>query len=105
MIIFRNPYLTDGRLLSSMELWGLNHIREVMVIAIEQIETVIGRLTHDKAFRVKYCQDPDATLEAYLTPEEIRAIKTGDGHRLGQLGGDLKWADLTAALCGPNPGP
>lgn len=72
-------------------------------IATEQVETVIGRLTRDRAFRVKYCQDPDGTLDAYLTPEEIRAIKTGDGHRLEVLGCGDKWAEFTAALCGGHP--
>jgi len=74
----------------------------VSTIAIEQIETVITRLTRDKAFRVKYCQDPDGTLDAYLTPEEIRAIKSGDGHSLSLMGCD-KWEELTSALCGPHP--
>jgi hypothetical protein len=74
----------------------------VNAIAVEQIEAVIGRLAHDKAFRVKYCQDPDSTLEAYLTPEEIRAIKTGDGHRLTLMGCE-KWDELHAALCGSLP--
>ena len=77
----------------------------MITIAIEQIETVIQRLSADKAFRVKYCQDPDAALEAYLSPEEIRAIKTGDGHRLTELGCGEKWEELTATLCGPERGP
>jgi hypothetical protein len=70
-------------------------------IAVGQIETVIGRLTQDKGFRVKYCQDPDGALEGYLTPEEIRAVKTGDGHRLETLGGGGYWQQLNDALCGP----
>ncbi len=77
---------------------------EVIAIATPQIEAVIERLATDRAFRVKYCQDPEGTLEMYLTPDEIRAIKTGDGHRLGQLGCDESWDRLTAALCGPDPG-
>ncbi len=72
-------------------------------MAVEQIETVIGRLTHDRAFRVKYCDDPDGTLETYLTPEEIRAIKTGDGHHLEVLGAGTYWQQLNDALCGPQP--
>jgi hypothetical protein len=75
----------------------------VRAIAVEHIETVIGRLTHDKAFRVRYCQDPDATLQTYLSPEEIQAIKTGDGHRLALMGCAEKVEDLTAAFCGPHP--
>src|SRR5579884_2432217 len=48
-------------------------------MATPQIEAVIERLAGDKAFRVKYCHNPDETLEAYhLTPDEIRYIKTGD---------------------------
>jgi len=78
---------------------------EVIAIATQQIQEVIDRLVVDTAFRTKYCQDPDGTLEAYLTPEEIRAIKTGDGHRLVQLGCGDRWAGLTQALCGPHPGP
>lgn len=74
-------------------------------IAVEQIEAVANRLTRDKAFRVKYCQDPDGTLGSYLTSEEIRAIKTGDGHRLQLMGCEQTWEELTAALCGPDPGP
>jgi len=72
-------------------------------MAVEQFETVIGRLMRDKSFRVKYCEDPDGTLESYLTPEEIRAIKTGDGHRLTLLGCGEKWEELHAALCDGHP--
>jgi hypothetical protein len=75
----------------------------VSAIAIEQLETVIARLSRDKAFRVKYCQDPDGTLEAYLTPEEIRAIKTGDGHLLALMGCSEHVENLTAAFAGPHP--
>lgn len=71
-------------------------------IATEHVEAIIDRLSRDRAFRVKYCEDPDGTLESYLTPEEIRAIKTGDGHSLSLLGGH-KWEELTAAFCGPHP--
>lgn len=77
---------------------------EVSTIATPQIEAVIDRLSTDKAFRVKYCQDPDGTLGAYhLHPDEIRAIKTGD-EVLKQLIAEEKWSELIAALCGPNPG-
>jgi hypothetical protein len=86
-----------------MGVQGGNSGREVIAIAIEQFETVVGRLARDKAFRVKYCQNPDTTLEAYLTPEEIHAIKTGDGHRLHLMGCGDKWEELTQALCGPQP--
>jgi hypothetical protein len=78
---------------------------EVITIAIESFDTVIQRLSRDRAFRVKYCENPDATLEGYLSPEEIRAIKCGDGHRLAQLGAGEKWEDLLKVLCGPHPGP
>jgi hypothetical protein len=74
-------------------------------MALQQIETVIQRLRTDTEFRAQYCQDPDGTLRAYLTPEEIRAIKTGDGHRLTELGCGEKWEELTATLCGPQSGP
>jgi hypothetical protein len=77
----------------------------VSTIATEQFETVVSRLVNDQAFRMEYCRNPDAALEAYLTPEEIRAIKTGDGHRLSELGCGDQWSQLTAALCGPDPGP
>jgi hypothetical protein len=63
---------------------------------------VIDRLSRDRAFRVKYCQDPDGTLAAYLTPEEIHAIKTGDGHGVSLVNG-TSWSDLTAALCSGQP--
>lgn len=76
-----------------------------MAIAIEQVENVIDRLTKDQTFRRKYCQDPDGTLAEYLTPAEIRAVKTGDGQLLGQLGKSLRWQELAAGLCGPDPGP
>ena len=72
-------------------------------IAIQQIEAVIQRLSSDPVFRVQYCQNPDRTLEAYLSPDEMRALKGGDGHRFAQLGYGERWEDLTAALCGPNP--
>jgi hypothetical protein len=77
----------------------------VIAIAIEQIETVIDRLTKDKAFRAKYCRDPDGTLAEYLTPDEIHAIKTGNGELLGQLGKSARWQELSAGLCGADPGP
>jgi len=77
----------------------------VIAIAVAQIETVIERLMKDPAFRAKYCQDPDGTLAAYLTRDEIHAIKTGDGRLLGQLGRSPRWQELSAALCGPDPGP
>lgn len=79
--------------------------REVVAIAIEHIETVIHRLMQDSDFRVRYCQDPDAALRAYLTPTEIRAIKTGDGSRLGLHGQSSRWHELSARLCGTDPGP
>jgi len=75
----------------------------VIAIAIDQVETVIGRLSGDKAFRIKYCQDPDGTLESYLTPEEIRAIKTGDSHSLDQMGCGDKWVEFVSAFCGRHP--
>ena len=72
---------------------------------MEEIQTVVERLSADRAFRVKYSQDPDRALESYLTPAQIRAIKIGDGHLLGQLGCGEHWDQLVATLCGPNPGP
>lgn len=77
----------------------------MIAIAVQQIETVIARLMKDQAFRARYCQDPDGTLAAYLTPDEIHAIKSGDGRLLGQLGQSPRWQELSAALCGPDPGP
>jgi hypothetical protein len=77
----------------------------VIAIAIAHIETVIERLTNDRAFRMKYCQDPDRTLRSYLSPAEIRAIKSGDSYLLGQFGTSVRWQQLTAALCGSDPGP
>jgi len=77
----------------------------VVAIAIDQIENVIDRLTKDQTFRRKYCQDPDGTLAEYLTPTEIRAVKSGDGQLLGQLGKSRRWQELAAGLCGPAPGP
>jgi hypothetical protein len=74
----------------------------VIAIATQPIETVIKRLAADQDFHAKYCQDPDAALEAYLSPEEIRAIKTGDGHRLMALLDPQRWEELNAALCGPH---
>jgi hypothetical protein len=77
----------------------------VGAIATPQIEAVIDRLAVDRAFRMKYCQDPDGTLSAYhLTPEEVLAIKTGDDG-LTQLVTEEKWEELIRALCGPVPGP
>ena len=74
----------------------------MIAIATQQIENIIGRLANDKSFRVKYCQDPDGTLESYLSPEEIRMIKSGDGHCLSRTGcahGD----ELFASLCSEVP--
>ncbi|HEX6506341.1 MAG TPA: hypothetical protein VF221_01800 [Chloroflexota bacterium] len=76
----------------------------MIAIAIQQIESVIMRLTKDASFRIKYCQDPDKALESYLSPEEIRAIKTGDGYALGSAADGARWQELTAALCGSDPG-
>lgn len=72
-------------------------------IAIEQIDTIIERLTNDRAFRAKYCQDPDGTLESHLTSAEIRAIKTGDGDALRRMGCGKSWDDFTASLCVQSP--
>jgi hypothetical protein len=71
-------------------------------VVVSSLEAVIGRLSRDRAFRVKYCQDPDGTLSSYLTPEEIRAIKTGDGHGLTRMDPDF-WSELTASLCADQP--
>ncbi len=81
----------------------MSHTRKVIGMATEQIDVVVGRLVRDKAFRMKYSQDPDRALESYLSPEEIRAIKTGDGHHLQLLGSGDRWTELTQALCGPHP--
>lgn len=59
----------------------------------------------DRSFRQKYCQDPDGTLAAYLTPDEIQAIKSGDGWLLGQYGRSRRWQEWAAGLCGSDPGP
>jgi hypothetical protein len=67
-------------------------------MAIEHVETVIGRLTNDRAFRLKYCEDPDAALQMYLSPEQIKAVKSGDGHTLSCMGSD-RWDELFASLC------
>jgi hypothetical protein len=76
----------------------------VIAIATPQIEAVIERLSTDRAFRVKYCQDPDRTLRAsHLTPDEIQAFKTGDNHLMGLIA-DGKWEEFIHALCGHNPG-
>lgn len=88
-----------------MDLGGVIQLPGRCAIAVEQLDAVIYRLSSDRAFWVKYCQDPDGTLESYLTPDEIRAIKSGDGHQLEQLGAGEKWERLTQALCGPHPGP
>jgi hypothetical protein len=76
-----------------------------VAIATPQIEAVIDRLQADRAFRVKYCQDPDGTLSTYhLSQDEIRAIKTGDDQLLELIDGN-RWEELIKALCGPHPGP
>jgi hypothetical protein len=67
-------------------------------MAVEHIESVIGRLTRDAAFRLKYCEDPNAALQAYLTPAEIHAIKSGDGHTLSTMG-CKRWDELLASMC------
>lgn len=97
--------MTDGKPLCRVEVDAVIPGREVIAIATPQIEAVIDRLSSDKAFRVKYCQDPDGTLEAYhLTPDEIRAIKTGDDRLMSSIAAN-KWEELVHALCGPDPGP
>ena len=78
---------------------------EVVPIALDPVETVIHRLMQDSEFRVQYCQNPDVALRAYLTPAEIRAVKTGDGSMLGVLGRSARWQELSARLCGIDPGP
>jgi hypothetical protein len=74
-------------------------------VAIDQLDAVIQRLSRDASFRRKYCVDPDSALRHYLSPSEIRIIKSGDGQQLHALGAGHKWEELTAALCGPHPGP
>lgn len=72
----------------------------MIAIATPQIEAAIERLAADKAFRVKYCQNPDEALGAYhLSSDEIRAFKIGDD-RLQQMITEEKWEDLIKALCG-----
>lgn len=76
----------------------------MITIATPQIEAVIDRLSTDRVFRAQYCKDPEGTLGAYhLTPEEIRAIKTGDDRLKDELTGE-KWEQLISALCGPSRG-
>jgi hypothetical protein len=79
--------------------------QEVIAIATQEIETVVQRLSADPEFRLRYSQDPDGALRSYLSPEQIQAIKTGDGHKLQQLGCGGQWDKLVATLCGPDPGP
>ena len=84
---------------------GITSGREVIAIATPQLEAVIDRLTQDRAFRVRYCQDPDGTLGSYhLTPAEIKAIKIGDDDQLCRLITGEKWEELIHALCGELPG-
>lgn len=66
---------------------------------------MIDKLSHDRAFRVKYCQNPDRALEAFLSPEEIQAIKTGDGLPFDRAGQGEAFRRLTETLCGHDPGP
>lgn len=72
-------------------------------MAAQEIDSVIARLARDRAFRQKYCQDPDRALEAYLSPEEIRAIKTGDGLSLQRMGAGKGWDEFTQELCTQSP--
>lgn len=103
MASLRYPYWIYSGGAIRLEVW--DKPEEVIAIATPQIEAVIERLSTDRAFRVKYCQDPDETLGAYhLTSDEIRAIKTGD-EMLKHLIVEEKWSELIAALCGPFPGP
>jgi hypothetical protein len=103
--IIRYLYWTYINNRFSVELWGLKPDEEVIAIAIEQVESMVDRLTKDQTFRRKYCQDPDGTLAEYLTPAEIRAIKTGDDQQLGHLSRSPRWRELSAGLCGVDPGP
>jgi hypothetical protein len=96
-------YLTYARTPFRINIWG-SAVTEG-VCAMEHLDTVIEKLSGDQAFRTKYCQDPDTALAGYLNPEEIRAVKTGDGHRIAGLGSGEKWEQLTQALCGHDPGP
>jgi len=77
----------------------------VIAIATLPLDTVIDKLSHDRAFRLKYCQSPDRALENFLSPDEIRAIKTGDGHAFDCAGQGEAFRRLTETLCGPDPGP
>lgn len=105
MMTFNDTYLTYEASRFRLGREALCFVRGGDSIAVQHIEEVVDRLLEDRAFRMKYSQDPDTTLQAYLSPDEIHAIKTGDGHRLLEMGCGHKLEDLTEALCGPHPGP
>ncbi len=74
-------------------------------MSTQRVESVLSRLTTDKAFRMQYCKDPDGTLSEYLSVEEIRHIKTGDHHSLDRSDTCSRLHALSAELCGSDPGP
>jgi hypothetical protein len=72
-------------------------------MAIQHVELVLHRLTRDEAFRAQYCKDPDGTLARYLTPAEIRVLKSGDHQATANSEEWGRLQELSAALCGSDP--
>lgn len=70
-----------------------------------QLSAVVDRLQHDTSFRSQYCSDPDSALSAFsLTPDEVHALKTGDGLPAERVGCGQQWDSFVRTLCGPDPG-
>jgi 3'-phosphoadenosine 5'-phosphosulfate sulfotransferase len=75
-------------------------------MAVDHIVEAIDRLQQDSRLRLQYRQDPDQALAIYqLSPDERRALKTGDGFELELMGLGQKWSEFVETLCGPYPGP
>ncbi len=59
------------------------------------VEAVVTKVMADEKFRRKLKENPDATLSGFdLTPEEVRAIKSGDSVKLKHLGVDERISKL-----------
>ncbi len=53
------------------------------------IEALVNKAMADESFRRKLKENPDTVLAGFdLTPEERKALKTGDAVKLKQLGVD-----------------
>lgn len=61
------------------------------------VESVVNKAMTDESFRKQLKENPDTALRGFdLTPEEIAALKTGDGSKLHDLGVDERISKMVS---------